>query len=302
MSPHQRGDAAFEMSSTALKEFAKCPSRWIAGYYPPSSSAMQFGSLLDCLLLTPSQFKDRYAVRPDTYRDDKGAEKPWHHASNHCKAWLVENEDKEIVSTADLKDAQAARDRLLADPVILDFVMESDKQVWIAGEWQCDNGFTFPVKCLIDLLPRNDSEFYKTVADLKTTRNAALIPWQRQVFDNGYHTQGAFNFDMVRAALPDEDRCNFAHIVVENFAPWQTGKRILSESFIELGRAQYVSALNAYGACLQTGVWPGYDDSDESSGGWSVTEPTPWMENAFMFAPKFKTEVPPQPESEDVTP
>jgi hypothetical protein len=274
------------MSSSALREFARCPSRWVGGYEPPDSEAKQYGSLLDCLALTPDQFDDRYAVRPATYPDSKtGEPKPWNANSNWCKAWIEEQEGAEIVSPGELDEAQLAVKRLRSDEIIASFLDDSDKQVWVAGLWKDEaTGIIVPVKCLIDLVPRADTVFAKCLGDLKTTRNAALMPWQRWCYSAGYHIQAAFN-NALYCAATGEDRTDFCFIVQENYPPFQTGKRLLSQDFMALGLAAVSRALADYCQCLKAGKWPGYDDTDEAVQSWSVVAPEPWMASHEQFAP-----------------
>jgi PDDEXK-like domain of unknown function (DUF3799) len=324
--PVSRGDAKFEISSSALKEADRCFERWRDGYEGKDSKSKDFGNVVDCLALTPADFHKRFAVQPANYTSDGmqcpscksvtdskkckacgvdrvkvSTEKPWSNQSTTCAEWSEKQiaAGFSVVSPTQFSDAQAAIFKLRRDPAIARFIDASDKQVWVAGEWHDEaTGLIIPVKCLIDVVPRNDSEFSKNLGDLKTARNAGLAPWGRQVYDMGYYIQAAFNFDLYKAARPDEDRCNFCFIVQENYAPWQTGKRILSEAFIELGRAAYTRALKNYAQCLKHGQWPGYDCTDEAVQNWSITEPSPWMESASLFAPRFELAA----ETEDAPP
>jgi len=319
---HARGDARFQISSSALKEASRCFERWKDGYESRESKSKDHGNVVDCLALTPGEFHKRYIVQPSTYRSEvlqcpkcksvteskkcrscgvdrvtATVEKEWSNLSSTCQEWREKQQSAgvEVISPERLAEAQEAVARLRRDDVIAAFLDASDKQVWVAAEWHDEaNRLVIPVKCLIDMVPRNDSEFYKCLGDLKTARNAGLSAWNRQVFDMGYHIQAAFNFDLYRAAKPEEDRCNFCFVVQENFKPWQTGKRILSEAFMELGRAAYRRALANYAQCLKHGQWPDYDCTDEAVQNWSITEPTPWMESADAFAPRFEIDAPPE--------
>jgi hypothetical protein len=273
--------------------------KWHDGFREDESDSKEYGSLIDCLALCPEQFKDRYAIRPDTYIDEKQVQKDWHHASKTCKKWIADHKGFEIVSDSEFKSAKTAVDRLFRDKIIAEFVEASDRQVWVAAEWFDEvTKFSVPIKCMIDLLPRSDSAFYKSVGDMKTAQNASAQTWSRTVFKWQYHWQAAFNFDMVRAALPSEDRCNFCHIVQESSPPYQTGRRIISDDFLVLGRAEYSRALGNYCWCVKNNKWPDYDDNDESSQGWSITAPEPFMEGAALFGVRFKDQI----QDEDAAP
>jgi len=131
------------------------------------------------------------------------------------------------------------------------------------------------LKILIDLCPAVDSEWGKSLVDLKTATSAAVRPWTRAVHDHNLHVQAALYLD-VWTACTGEDRTDFLHIVQESFAPYETCKRMLSAEYIEIGRMKYLDALKRYCQCLKTGIWPGYEVSREFNG-WGIIEPEPWM-------------------------
>ena len=282
-----RGDAGHPVSSSTLREFARCPSRWRGGYVAPESEAKAWGSLLDCLALTPEQFDARYAVQPKTYKNEKGETKPWNNNANACRSWNAEQVGREIVRAKDQRNAESAIRRMVEDELIAAWIKSCDCQVWGAGQWQDDkSGLTIPVKCLIDFVPRADTEFCKCLGDLKTTRTAGVMAWQRDCYRMGYHFQAAFNTDLYVAAT-GEDRNTWCWILSESYEPWEPGKRMLSQDFITLGREAYTRAIENYCACLKANRWPGYDDNDEAVQSWTLVAPEPWMTGAELFAPRF---------------
>jgi hypothetical protein len=270
-----RGSKDFIMSPSALKSFSECASRWVAGYNPPASEAKSWGNLLDCLLLTPAQFKDRYAVKPATYKDAKtGEEKPWNGNSTVCKEWLSDHEDYEVISAAELANAQLAVNALLADETVAEYRKCSETQVHVKGEWHDKaTGLIIPVQCLIDFVPSVKSVFQKSLGDLKSTRNAGVRPFGRWCFKAGYHVQAAFDLAMYVAAT-GEDRTDWNLIVQENYPPFQIGRRLLSQDFIQIGQQHFEHSLRRYAKCLKTGIWSGYDPDDE----FTIITPEPCME------------------------
>lgn len=270
-----RGDKRFRMSRGELMEFNRCPHRWRAGYKEASNGSMDWGSLVDCLLLQPEQFAQRYAVTPATYRSEKGEEKPWNWNAKVCQQWRDDLGNSEPLKPGEYAEAQQACAVLMADEQIREMVQASRKQVMVIGEYRDEaTSLVIPLKCLIDLVPPVS---VKSLADLKTANSAAQFPWKRAVFDHHYHVQAAMELDLYTAAT-GEDRVGFLHIVQESFAPWEIGKRMLSEEFIRLGRAQYIAALKRYARCLAEDVWPGYEDGQRNCiDGWTLTEPDAWM-------------------------
>ena len=301
-----RGDLKYPVSSSMLKEFSKCPSRWIRGYESPESASKDFGNLLDTLVLTPELFDTRYAVEPLEYQPEKGDKKPWHNGAGVCEEWKRDQltAGRIITSETDIAEAKKAVQRISSDEILSAFIFASDRQVLVEGEWKDEaSGLVLPVRCLIDLVPRLDTEFSESLGDLKSTRSAAIRKFQNDVFQFGYHIQAAFDLDIFNAAT-NEGRMAWGFVVQENFAPFEIGRRMMRDAekgeqpedsnLIALGRSQYKRMLENYAWCLATKKWTSYDDSDKSSAGWTPVNAEPWMAQRVLFEPKFQ-----QNETED---
>jgi len=275
----QRGEPEYSMGRSSLMEFARCPARWRNGYESEDSKATEWGSLVDCLFLTPAAFKNRYAIAPETYPDAKtGEPKAWNLNSNWCKEWIAQQEGKEVIKHKLFGPACDAVKVLQSDPEIKALRDCSQTQVMAVASYQDEEtGIVVPLKILIDLVPDVNSKFGKSLADFKTTNCAAMRPWTKHVFDFGYDMQAAFYLD-VWTANTGEDRLEFRHVVQESFAPYQTERRLLSAEFLEIGRNRYKTALQKYCQCLKTNTWPGYECRREFDG-WQSVEPDefPWM-------------------------
>ena len=275
------------MSASDLKEFILCPAKYKAGGEEDvESTSLVFGSLLDCLLLTPNQFPQRFAIQPETYTDEKGNVKPFTKQSNTCKKWISEQGYKTIITVDKLEEVGLAISRIKEDESIRSFIEQSNTQVYVSATWKDETtGLEIPIKGLIDLLPKEDSEFSSCIADLKSTRDASPIKFNRDVFSFGYHIQAAFYYDLINAVQDSRD--TFCFIVQENKRPFQSGKRILHVDFLEMGRNEYQAALSNYCKCLKSGFWPSYDDTDEAVQGWTTCFPEPWMEGKTSFGVKY---------------
>lgn len=297
--PQPRGTREYVMSSSALRLFGHCPSRWRAGYVSPESSAKNIGNLFDCLVLMPHLFDKRYAVHPDDYEDivnecpkcgsrsqslkcskckterlPVSVVKPWNWNATKCADWRAERPDKEFISTDEHEGARKALSRLQSDPILAPFVAACDRQVWIQGEWHDDKtGLTVPVKALLDLVPRKDTEWFGTLADLKSCRNAALWPWQNDCKKFAYPIQAAFHLDLFNAAT-QENRETWCFVLLENYPPYEPGRRMLSLDYLALARNEVARLMGNYCACLAADKWPGYDDGPETVQGWSLIEPS----------------------------
>ena len=275
-----RGQPDFIMSRSALMDFYECPSRWIRGYTRKSTDATDWGTLIDCLALSPNEFHSRFSVEPGQYPDSKtGEKKPWNNNANFCKDWTKAQGSKEIVSAKDMALTDPALDRLFGDPLIKALLDCSDKQVLVMGEYQDKTtGLAVPFKALMDLVPAGDnSEYGDSIADLKTCRSANAGSWPKVVFEDGLHVQAACYIDL-HNAVTGEERNTFRHVLLENIPPFEPARRMLSAEFLEMGRATYIHALRFYCQCLKDQKWPGYDEmASECINGWALTQPKAWM-------------------------
>lgn len=275
-----RGKEQYIMSRSDLMEFNHCPHRWAMGYKQEKTSALSYGQMLDSFVLDNARFNDNFIIQPETYTNDKGEIKKWNNNSNTCKAWNAKTlqSGKVIISEKDYSTCVDAQKVLIEDKIIKSVLQASDFQVMVLAEWHDkETGLVIPIKCLIDIVPRKDSPYHMYLADLKSCRSAAPGLWARDVYNYGYHVQGAFYMDMHEAAT-GEVRNVFSHILQESYHPFEPGKRMLSEEFIELGRDKYVEAMKKYCHCLKSGEFGSYDDYTQPVfDGFTCTSPEPWM-------------------------
>jgi hypothetical protein len=288
----ERGDPKFVASSSMLREFLHCASRWKNGYVPPDSEAKKTGSLLDCVLLVPDQFKTRYIIRTETYPvmdkhgEETGEQKPWSGNATWCREFVKEATEAglEVVSKADVLEADAARKRIMADEILAAWFNSCDRQIWVTAEWvDKATGLILPVQVLLDFVPRADTEFAKCLGDFKAVASGGLRAFKSQVFKYGWHIQAALYTDVYMAAVnpkndPDgEDRNTWCFAGVENYPPFEPFRRLLLSEFVMEGRRMYQHAFKSYARALTTGAWMNYDDNPEAIQGWTPIAMESWM-------------------------
>jgi hypothetical protein len=293
------GHKDFIMSRGQLTDFAKNPWAWRAGLPPYETKATDWGSLMDCLTLTPLKFDAQYIVTPKTYTSSKGEEKEWDLRSSTCRDWVHEQKRAGLtaIDFEVFESAKKAADVIWADPLATELILSSKKQVMVMAEYHDrETGLVVPVKILLDLVPHAEHpQFGKTLADFKTSRGAERWEWANYVAQHGYDVQAALYMDVYQAAFPKEDRIEWRHLIQESEQPYAIGRRLLSSEYIEIGRQKYLSALRDYCVCLATDTWPGDDDYGDTYSGWSLTEPKPWMVTQ-MYGMGLK--LPPKPEAQ----
>ncbi len=94
------------------------------------------------------------------------------------------------------------------------------------------------------------------IIDLKTTDSIANF--SKSIHTYGYHRQAAMQIDGLKSI--DGKQRTFAFFVVEKKAPYLTSCFVLDEASIEQGRREYYDGVMTYHECMETGVWPGYEE------------------------------------------
>lgn len=283
----ENGDPSI-LSRGDLCEITTCPARWHKGYTEPDRRlpSVEFGSLFDCLLLQPNRFEEYYMMAPENYINSKKQTVPWTWRSSICRDWRDTQEAKgyQVCSGEDLLDSKAAVKALLDHPDLGDqtrrLIEHSTHQVFVLAEYHDEaTGIVVVVKCLTDIVPAvEDPEFGKSLFDLKTGRSAHPVAWKKAVFEGDLHVQAAINLDC-HNAIDGSDRCDFRHLIVENFRPWEPARRFITSEFLAMGRMKYISALRTYCECVANDHWPSYHDPNALTllDGYEATAPESWM-------------------------
>jgi len=259
----KRGDQLFVMSRSELVNFVVNPKRWKDGYKEDhdDTTATIWGSLIDCMVLTPDRFEDRYAVAPEEYRDEKtGNLKPWNNNANVCKEWNAEQGDRTVLKKSVKVEADAAVAAIKADPDVSKLLDCSNRQVMCLADWEIGGVYVCTLRVLIDLAPeRADKSYGRLLGDFKTARNGNPAKWPYVVEDCGYDVQAALSLDIYNAAAKEE-RDGWVFPIQENVKPYHVVKPMpaLSTEFLKYGRAKYEAALTLYSKCVATGIWPSF--------------------------------------------
>ena len=282
----RRGMPQYCMGRSDLKTIlGECPEYWIkqgAREDEPEekdTDSTIWGSMIDCLLLSPMQWPERYACTPATYTDLKtGKVKPRHGSATPCKEWAAAHEDKIVVNPKLQANIEQARAQFGEKPRVKKFLEACPRrQVLVMGEWKHEKA-TIPVKALIDLVPNLDTDFGNDLADFKTSAVLATGAWPFLVDKYGYDMQAALYLDLWNAAT-GEKRDSFRHVMQLNKPPWIFGTRILSAAFVEVGRWKLIEAMDRYVESLTSGVWGDYEFQAEGMQieGWLFVDPTEKM-------------------------
>ena len=184
----KRGHPKYVMSRGELIEFALCPSKWLASLNEDdSTTATNWGSLVDCLLTSPDQFDSLFIICPETYVNSNDKEMPWTLQSKTCRQWVAEKQQEglTVLTSEVIAKAKSAVQVMRQNSDAVELLKVSQKQVHVTGFWEDKTtGLNIPVRALLDLVPpKEHPTMGKWLADLKSARNGDPEKWARVVDD-----------------------------------------------------------------------------------------------------------------------
>lgn len=223
------------------------------------SDALDFGHSFHEMLL---RGKEEFVVRPETYpagadhadvkskKIAEGSPLPWRSNAKWCKAWIEENnpEGKTVHTAEEVANMRGMIAAIQNDPDVSPY-LDGQCELAVTAERR---GIAY--KALVDLLPAKGP-----IIDFKKAASANPRQFVKQALDKGYHLQAALNVDVL--AWNGDVREAFWLVAVEAeppFAIWPCKLEDVSPSFLRMGRAQYLSAVNLLEGAKKSGNWPSY--------------------------------------------
>jgi exodeoxyribonuclease VIII len=204
---------------------------------------MAFGSLVHTLMLEPHTFNDRYAISPDVNRTTKEGKAAY-------TAFTEANEGKEFISSKDFTTATAMIEQAKLNPIITDLLDLSEKEAMHTFEV-----LGVPCKMKADAINVIDG----CIIDIKTCADASPDGFGRDAYNLGYLLQAAFYLYGYYLATGTNLK-RFIFIAMEKTAPYIVKPYELTPEQIEMGRQQYLAALQTYKNCLAANKWHAYGD------------------------------------------
>jgi hypothetical protein len=196
---------------------------------PPQyeTDSMNFGQLVHDCVLQPEVFNKTYLPLPEDHngRTSKG------------KGLVKDIEEMGMIAVKkhEYEGALSIRERLLKHTLTRNILEKSEKEVAYYSEFK-KFGKVFPVKC------KPDAHDLNTMLDLKTTRSFSQDDFKWSIKKYGYHRQSAFYPDVFEASEGHKIE-NFLIVPIENKYPYNIGLRLLDTESTDLGRKQYLLAL-----------------------------------------------------------
>lgn len=223
----------------------------------PESEALIVGRAVHHLFGGEPQFWRHFAVEPETYPDTKtGEPKPWNNNATFCREWRgsVTDERRSILKRGNLDTIRAMADSVAKHPAVAEGILKGEIErsiVWQdqkTGVWLKSRPDVIPVDC-------------DMIVDLKTCVAADHHSCCKALTERGYHMQLALAFEGIKATT-GRTITDFVLVFVEKTPPYAVAVKMVDFTDIEYGRRQLRRALDKFAHCLETGVWPAYEDED----------------------------------------
>lgn len=170
------------------------------------------------------------------------------------------------IKTADFERAQKVADAATAQLKARGIVLDGDSEVAVRWYEPSPSG---PVLCraMFDHVWIAKGK----ILDLKITGDASPSFTERNAENLGYAIQASAYTRAMTALRPDlGGRVRFAFAFAEDDAPYALNLCAPDGPFAEIGERRWLRAVNTWGRCQETGIWPGYGDS------LNTISPPPW--------------------------
>lgn len=288
---HSQICEGFSVSSSGLRLLEdRSPLHFWAEYVDPDRSEPEqkthfnLGSAVHTLFLGESGFYEKFAVRPDEFKD-------WR--TKASKEWKADMEEqgKSVLIASELEKIEAMARMLAREPMIRDHGLLSG-HIERSLIWQ-DRETGIWLKARPDVIPPIE----KTIVDLKTIGTSASDEdCQRAIGSHGYHMQLAL-VNMGMEAIFGRTIEEFILLFVETSKPHAYNIKPVDDRAIYFGECQIRRALRTLADCLERDHWPTYAGNGNHAylPGWTqktleqeleggllpdVMNPTPMMEAA----------------------
>lgn len=238
------------VSKSALDAVDRSPAHYLTWLHEPKSDtpAFAFGRAFHCAVLEPERYARDYITMPDfgDMRSSKNRDKR--------DTWL-EGKPGVVLPAEDAARigsmVAALRAHRLASKLFVGGLPE------VTVTWQ-DEGTGLSCKTRMDYyVPQRE-----LTIDLKSTKDASLDAFRKDVANYRYHVQDALYRDSARAA--GEPIKHFVFVAVEKEAPYGIGVYTLDQDAIQRGYNAARANIDQLAEAVRTDAWRCYPERIES--------------------------------------
>lgn len=239
------------LSYSSLKEFRKSPEHFLEYMFGPkkTTAALEFGTLIDRMILTPDEWQGDFVVKPEkppflkdlveAHGKEEGR-KRFEDGKLEFDNFLLEHAGKSIVSQEDMDTAILITNKVRKNRAAKDILER------ITGTQQ---GFKFEDKKTgLKLRGFKDADGQDFVLDLKTTISADPNEFIRSAIKYDYPLQCGVYLEaekVLNFRFPD-----YYFLCVEKTPPYGISVLKASDDFIAFGRHQLRETLDSFKWCL----------------------------------------------------
>lgn len=245
----ERYHAAAGVSKSMLDVLAdKTPAHlraYMNGEAREETEAMRFGAIMHRALLEPDTYRNAFHVKPDKMN----------FASGIGKAWRDMHTDKPIITALDSQQIDKMVSAVHTHPFAKRLLAGCRPEQSIFVE---DNQGTLR-KSRLDALTKGN-----VIPDLKSVESASSDSFERAISRYRYHVQAAYYLD--NCNLAGIEKVSFFFICVEKSPPYAVRCLQLMPEVIDYGRTLYLRDLQVYRTCVDTGLWPAWEDDFTETG------------------------------------
>lgn len=236
------------ISKSGLDLIAKSPLHYWSKYLDPNrepespTPTLILGSAFHSIVLEPDRFNDEFAVAPNVDRRTSAGKQLW-------SDFTELNAGKTVLSSDQYDTIRKMRDAVMAQPSVEKLLSAGMAEQTI--HWN-DPETGVACKARPDFMSSTG-----IVVDLKSTEDAGHDGFARSCLNYRYHVQSAFYLDgmsLSQGRLFD----TFVFVAVEKSPPYAVAVYVAPDDFVNLGRDTYMSDLEKFKRCVQTGEWHGY--------------------------------------------
>jgi hypothetical protein len=210
------------------------------------TAAMRIGSAVDCMLTTPSLFDHLFY---------EGLEIPKTTNANkeiHAR-YDAENAGKTKLTISEFEQVKASAEAAQSHPVAKNLLNNLQGQPSLFFEIE-HNGETIPAKARLDgWLPA-----FKTIIEIKTTRDASVDGFPREFFNRGYHRKSAFYLQAARSCGLEPEAIIF--IAISNSDCPDVTTWVIPPEVVAMGAGEIPVLIDRKRSAEKSGIFSGYSN------------------------------------------
>ena len=263
MSEYHKWDAA---SNSRLSRLLKSPAHLKAAMDEEytETPAQRQGRVSHTAILEPDEFESRYVVIGQCDGKTKSGKRcsrsgaVYREGQSFCGQHDpkpgVAHEGPEVISESERDVALAQRDKVFS---------RAAAKTLLTGSGEVELGVLWHDQ-ETDVLCKGRWDRHSpdiaggAIVDLKTTKDASRLEFERSIFNFGYFRQAGLYLSGAQVRRLPAKR--FVIIAVEKTPPYEVAVYRLSDSATEEGLKQSRLLLRRYAECAESGEYPGYPD------------------------------------------